>query len=156
MAGAIKLLGGRGFSAASYMLNGRRSGISYFNYLFLPHLPRNSLIRIFSAFHSPTGTIEFRQLNPRRVDVPRLLQPNENNFDITNGFPKRFFLKRKDKIPKNQKRKVPKLILIQNPFTWLMIKIDFSVLRNVWDPTFEENEFKFGSKQVTTYKRGIH
>lgn len=46
------------------------------------------------------------------------------------------------------KRRVPKLILLQNPITWIMVKIDFSVLRNIWDPSFELKEFKHGTKQV--------
>lgn len=48
----------------------------------------------------------------------------------------------------DSKKRVPKLILVQNPLSWLMIKVDFSVLRNVWDPTFQEKEFKYGTKQV--------
>lgn len=45
-------------------------------------------------------------------------------------------------------KKVPKLILLQNPFTWLMAKIDFRVLRSIWDPQFVEADFKLGTKQV--------
>lgn len=76
------------------------------------------------------------------------MHPGSNKFDIVNGYPKTFFFRRNNKDPKNKKRRVPKLILIQNPFTWLMIKIDFTVLRNVWDYGFEEKEFKFGTKQA--------
>ncbi|XP_045446560.1 m-AAA protease-interacting protein 1, mitochondrial-like [Melitaea cinxia] len=50
--------------------------------------------------------------------------------------------------PKKRKKRIPKLILLQNPFTWIMIKIDFGILRRVWDPEFQEREFKFGTRQA--------
>ncbi|XP_037875022.2 m-AAA protease-interacting protein 1, mitochondrial [Bombyx mori] len=89
---------------------------------------------------------EYRQMKHERNNDRKL-------FDSTKvakffkGFPKNFFFGNKEKKPKNIKR-VPKLILLQNPIKWLMIKIDFSVLRNVWDPTFEEKDFKYGTKQA--------
>ncbi|XP_049866239.1 m-AAA protease-interacting protein 1, mitochondrial-like [Pectinophora gossypiella] len=57
-----------------------------------------------------------------------------------------FFFGKKDENPR--KKRVPRLILVQNPLTWLMIKIDFGVLKTVWDPSFIEREFKFGTKQA--------
>ncbi|XP_013186095.2 m-AAA protease-interacting protein 1, mitochondrial [Amyelois transitella] len=92
--------------------------------------------------------IKFRQLEPKRNqhNDEKLLQPvSKQSYDLMNGFPKTFFFKRK-RDP--NKKRVPKLILVQNPFTWIMIKIDFCVLRHVWDPSFQENEFKFGTKQA--------
>ncbi|CAG4937639.1 unnamed protein product [Colias eurytheme] len=50
--------------------------------------------------------------------------------------------------PGKKKKRIPKLILLQNPFNWLMTKIDFTVLRRVWDPTFREKEFRFGTTQA--------
>ncbi|CAH0627200.1 unnamed protein product [Chrysodeixis includens] len=92
--------------------------------------------------------IEFRQLDPRKNDRgDNLLQRSKNSLSFLKGFQKSFTFRRKDDNQK-KKRRVPKLILIQNPLTWLMIKIDFSVLRNIWDPSFEEKEFKFGTKQA--------
>ncbi|XP_032511251.2 m-AAA protease-interacting protein 1, mitochondrial [Danaus plexippus] len=69
------------------------------------------------------------------------------NFNFLKDCQRAFSFRRKDK-PKGQKRRIPKLILIQNPFSWLMVKIDFSVLRHVWDPSFKEKEFKFATKQA--------
>lgn len=101
-----------------------------------------------TCFNS-NSKIDFRQFDPRRNDRgDNLLQRSKNSLSFLKGFQKSFTFRRKDEKPKNQKRRVPKLILIQNPLTWLMIKIDFSVLRNIWDPSFEEKEFKFGTKQV--------
>lgn len=52
------------------------------------------------------------------------------------------------KEPKKTKKRTPKLILLQNPFTWLMTKINLVVLRRAWDPAFRENDFKYGTTQV--------
>ncbi|XP_075970511.1 uncharacterized protein LOC142972938 [Anticarsia gemmatalis] len=100
--------------------------------------------------HFPTL---YRQLEPPRYDCgdSKLLHKSESSHRFVKGLPKSFSFKRKpirDDKSKNEKRRVPKLILVQNPFTWLMIKIDFSVLRNIWDPTFQEKEFKYGTKQA--------
>lgn len=103
---------------------------------------QSSLIRSFSQ-QKAYNTDKFKQLEPQRTkfDVKLLRQ-----FDFFNTLHQRtFFFRNKDK---PDKKRVPKLILIQNPFTWLMIKIDFGVLRTVWDPYFAEKEFKFGTKQV--------
>ncbi|XP_047020095.1 m-AAA protease-interacting protein 1, mitochondrial isoform X2 [Helicoverpa zea] len=100
-----------------------------------------------SYFKNP---VEFRQLNPRRNDSgdSKLLIGSKSSLKFLKDFPKSFGFGRKTNKNKNQKKRVPKLILLQNPFTWLMIKIDFSVLRNIWDPTFVEREFKYGTKQA--------
>ncbi|XP_041976452.1 m-AAA protease-interacting protein 1, mitochondrial-like [Aricia agestis] len=50
--------------------------------------------------------------------------------------------------PIKQEKKIPRLILLQNPWTWFMVKLDFTVLRNLWDPTFHEKEFKYGATQA--------
>lgn len=103
---------------------------------------QSSLIRSFSL-QKGYNTDKFKQLEPQRTkfDVKLLRQ-----FDFFNTLHQRtFFFRKRDK---PDKKRVPKLILIQNPFTWLMIKIDFGVLRTVWDPYFAEKEFKFGTKQV--------
>ncbi|XP_022816081.1 m-AAA protease-interacting protein 1, mitochondrial-like [Spodoptera litura] len=95
--------------------------------------------------------VEFRHLKPRRNDCgdDKLIQPAKSSSSFLKDFQKSFgFSKRNEDPKKNRKRRVPRLILLQNPFTWLMIKIDFSVLRNIWDPTFHEREFKFGTKQA--------
>lgn len=116
--------------------------------LFAP--PNNILtqqfaIRSFSQ-QKAYNTDKFKQLEPQRTkfDVKLLRQ-----FDFFNTFNQRtFFFRKRDK---PDKKRVPKLILIQNPFTWLMIKIDFGVLKTVWDPYFAEKEFKFGTKQVNNF-----
>ncbi|KAH9644261.1 hypothetical protein HF086_003760 [Spodoptera exigua] len=95
--------------------------------------------------------VEFRHLEPRRNDCgdDKYIQPGKGSLSFLKGFQRSFGFGRKiEKPKKNRKRRVPRLILLQNPFTWLMIKIDFSVLRNIWDPTFHEREFKFGTKQA--------
>ncbi|XP_046393556.1 uncharacterized protein LOC124161296 [Ischnura elegans] len=38
------------------------------------------------------------------------------------------------------------ILYIQNPFRWLVNKLDFGMLRRAWDPTFKENEFRDGTK----------
>lgn len=144
MAGTLKLLGGRGWSAISQLPSVLQCNTSNFNNFICR--PRTSLVRASPIKKS--SSIQYRQLNPHRTDSSKLLQPAIKQFELLNGFPKKFFFRRKDQDPE-KKRRVPKLILIQNPFTWLMIKIDFSVLRNVWDPAFEEKQFKFGTKQVS-------
>lgn len=108
-----------------------------------------------TALFKPDPTNLFRQLEPPRLpdNGPKLLQNNKNTANFLKGLPKNFIFRRKkieepDDERKKKKKRVPKLILIQNPLTWLMIKIDFSVLRNIWDPGFQEKEFKFGTKQV--------
>lgn len=108
--------------------------------LFTPS--QSSLIRSFSQ-QKVYNIDKFKQLEPQRTkfDVKLL-----RHFDFINTLNQRtFFFRKRDK---PDKKRVPKLILIQNPFTWLMIKIDFGVLRTVWDPDFVEKEFKFGTKQV--------
>ncbi|CAK1604132.1 unnamed protein product [Parnassius mnemosyne] len=88
--------------------------------------------------------LNFQQLEPKTKDKRKLLLNQKLPLEL---LPKTFTFRRKDP-PKKGKKRVPKLILLQNPFKWLMIKIDFSVLKNVWDPTFQEKEFKFGTKQA--------
>ncbi|KAM3962884.1 m-AAA protease-interacting protein 1, mitochondrial [Aphomia sociella] len=105
--------------------------------------------RTFSTSFKFEQSLQFRQFNPQRelYNEPKLLQDgSKRSFNFLNGFPKTFFFRKRDN--KKRKKRVPKLVLVQNPFTWLMIKIDFSVLRNIWDPTFMEKEFKFGTKQA--------
>lgn len=86
--------------------------------------------------------LNFSQLDPNRNNKHNLLQQSTFSLDLL----KTFTVAKKD--PNRKKKRVPKLILLQNPFRWLMTKIDFSVLRSVWDPSFTEKEFKFGTKQV--------
>ncbi|XP_053602967.1 m-AAA protease-interacting protein 1, mitochondrial-like [Plodia interpunctella] len=147
MASVIRILGKRYWPAQIETLAKCRScgpGLNKNTPLLsiTPGLTKSSLI----SFNQPW--IEFRQLEPHRNlhNGDKLLQPStKQSNDFLNGFPKTFFFKRK-KDP--NKKRVPKLILVQNPFTWLMIKIDFCVLRHVWDPSFQEKEFKFGAKQA--------
>ncbi|KAF4529541.1 hypothetical protein B566_EDAN014387 [Ephemera danica] len=47
----------------------------------------------------------------------------------------------------NQKPK-HMLMSIQNPFMWLLTKIDFFMLKRSWDPSFNEDEFRAGVKQA--------
>lgn len=146
MAGTVKLLGGRGWYVISQIPSLLHSNTGTFSRIL--NRPLTSYVRVFPNISKEKLLVQYRQLNPQRSDTSRLLETNKSQFDLLNGFPKTFFFRRKNEDPKGRKRRVPKLILIQNPFTWLMIKIDFSVLRNVWDPSFEEKEFKFGTKQV--------
>lgn len=89
----------------------------------------------------------------RPFDLPntqsKLLNNDTSGVKFLKGLPKSFFFGRRKDQPKKKKR-VPKLILVQNPFTWLMTKIDFIVLRKIWDPSFQERDFKYGTKQVLT------
>lgn len=111
-----------------------------FKNLFAPSY--SSLIRSFSQ-QKVYNTDKFKQLEPQRSKFDVKLMRQFDFFNILNQ--RTFFFRKRDK---PDKKRVPKLILIQNPFTWLMIKIDFGVLRTVWDPYFAEKEFKFGTKQV--------
>lgn len=47
-----------------------------------------------------------------------------------------------------ERKPLPKLLYIQNPVVWLSNKIDFRFLRYSWDPTFSEEEFSRGARQV--------
>jgi hypothetical protein len=47
-----------------------------------------------------------------------------------------------------EKQPVPKLLYMQNPVTWLVNKLDFGMLKQTWDPHFDESEFRRGTKQV--------
>lgn len=121
--------------------------------LFLGAQEISQYSKILSRFYH-NCPFEYRQLDPRRNDSgdDKLIHRSKSSLSFLKGFQKSFTFGRKNEKPKNknQKRRVPKLILVQNPLTWLMIKIDFSVLRNIWDPSFEEKEFKYGTKQVVS------
>jgi hypothetical protein len=52
-----------------------------------------------------------------------------------------------DEVPQNPRRR-PSLFFVQNPFTWLVTKLDFIMLKNSWDPEFNEQGFRVGTKQV--------
>ncbi|XP_045493618.1 m-AAA protease-interacting protein 1, mitochondrial [Colias croceus] len=96
---------------------------------------------------SPKELIKFRQLVPKQnlYHDQKLLQIPKYPIDIhCNNFS---MFKRRNN-PGKKKKRIPKLILLQNPFNWLMTKIDFTVLRRVWDPTFREKEFRFGTTQA--------
>lgn len=100
-----------------------------------------------TSYFNYSTSVEYRQLDSRNNDRGDgiLINRTKSSLSFLKGFEKSFSWRKSNK-PK--KRRVPKLILLQNPFTWLMIKIDFSVLRNIWDPLFKEREFKYGTKQV--------
>ncbi|XP_050342320.1 m-AAA protease-interacting protein 1, mitochondrial-like isoform X2 [Nymphalis io] len=92
-------------------------------------------------------TRNFRPIEPRK-DLNHILHNSKRHGDFVKNFSRTFMFRQDKDIPKKGKKRIPKLILLQNPFTWIMIKIDFSVLRRVWDPEFQENEFKFGTRQA--------
>lgn len=104
-----------------------------------------------TRFETGSNDLIFRQFDSKCFENPHLLQANKHTLEYLQGLPKSFFFRRRKSDGKKPKRRIPKLILLQNPFTWLMIKIDFSVLRNIWDPSFTENEFKYGTKQVRSF-----
>lgn len=119
-------------------------------------LPKESLC-VFKTFSTNSlalfkydSTNIFRQLYPpgQQNKNSKLLEKYARASSFSKGLPKSFGFRKKTNNPKSKKKRVPKLILLQNPITWLMIKIDFSVLRNVWDSSFEEKEFKYGTKQA--------
>lgn len=106
-----------------------------------------SLNSVFTTCFYDNLPVAYRQLEPRRNERgDEKLNRAKSSISYLKGFQKSLTFGRKNDRPK--KRRVPKLILLQNPFTWLMIKIDFSVLKNIWDPLFIEREFKFGTKQA--------
>ncbi|XP_059062124.1 m-AAA protease-interacting protein 1, mitochondrial [Achroia grisella] len=147
MAGAARLLVKCSWPVA-YIIEPLLTCCKYNSTWILPiplHTPTPTLLSSRFKFQP---SLQFRQFNPpRQLIDPKLLQKrSKRTFDFLNGFPKSFFFRKRDN--KKRKKRVPKLILVQNPFTWLMLKIDFSVLRNIWDPTFIEKEFKFGTKQA--------
>ena len=128
--------------------------INKYNNVSSPNKTYSVLSKISSAY-SPLKTCfnhyscvdSYRQLNRNhdRGDVV-LIKSSKTSQSVFRGLQKSLSFGRKSEKPK--KKRVPKLILLQNPLTWLMIKIDFSVLRNIWDPCFVEKDFKFGTKQV--------
>lgn len=46
------------------------------------------------------------------------------------------------------KAKVPRLVYVQNPLSWLRNKVYMKVLKYTWDRQFDESEFKRGATQV--------
>ncbi|VVC96469.1 unnamed protein product [Leptidea sinapis] len=94
-------------------------------------------------------SLNFRQLGPKNhfnKDC-NILDVSKPQYDILKTISRSYVFKSNENIPKKNKRRIPKLILLQNPFKWILNKIDFTVLRRVWDPTFREKEFKLGTKQ---------
>ncbi|XP_011559343.3 uncharacterized protein LOC105389845 [Plutella xylostella] len=89
-------------------------------------------------------------LNFRQLEKPAKKPTLEGTFSskLLNSISRTFFFRKNDDKTDDQRKRVPKLILVQNPFKWLMLKIDFNVLRRLWDPTFVETDFKFGTKQA--------
>ncbi|KAF9798853.1 hypothetical protein SFRURICE_020417 [Spodoptera frugiperda] len=117
----------------------------------IPAISHNPIPNYILNTNFYNQSLEFRQLEPRRNDCgdDKFIQPAKGSLSFIKEFQRSFgFSSRNDNPQKNRKRRVPRLILLQNPFTWLMIKIDFSVLRNIWDPSFHERDFKFGTKQA--------
>ncbi|CAB3242884.1 unnamed protein product [Arctia plantaginis] len=113
------------------------------------HTKRSKLsVNTISQIYSNIPLL-YQQLDPHNNNSgDNLSQSSKGSQNLGTGLPRSFSFKRKPLKDNKGKRRVPKLILVQNPFTWLMIKIDFSVLRNIWDPTFQESEFKYGTKQA--------
>ncbi|XP_063532190.1 uncharacterized protein LOC134742911 [Cydia strobilella] len=114
-------------------------------------VPSNSTKKIHFQTNFTQNSTEFHSLEPikpRNVDSKLPYLSKLSKFDLVNGFPKTIFFNRKPNDSKPRKKRVPKLILLQNPFTWLMTKIDFRVLRTIWDPLFREKDFKIGTKQA--------
>ncbi|XP_047527308.1 m-AAA protease-interacting protein 1, mitochondrial-like [Vanessa atalanta] len=93
-------------------------------------------------------TRNFRAFDPRRDLKNVSLLNSQRQGDFLKNLSRNFLFRHDKDIPKKRKKRIPKLILLQNPFTWVMIKIDFCVLRRVWDPEFQEKEFKFGTRQA--------
>lgn len=48
-----------------------------------------------------------------------------------------------------QTETVPQLVYFTNPFTLLMTKFQFALLKFTWDPDFNEDEFKRGAAVVS-------
>lgn len=48
----------------------------------------------------------------------------------------------------------PRLIYVQNPFTWVANKVRMKKLQYTWDRDFDEDEFKRGVKLVNTLTTG--
>lgn len=105
---------------------------------------QRSIASIQHEFSNIFRPFEYTQ---RTKDSSKLLN-SKRNFEFYKNFSRSFLFGRNSQSPKKRKKRIPKLILLQNPFSWLMNKIDFRVLRYVWDPDFKEKEFKFGTRQV--------
>lgn len=107
---------------------------------------QRSITSIQQEFSKNFRSFGYRQ---HSKDSFKLLD-SKRHLNFFNAPKRSFIFGRNRDLPKKRKKHIPKLILVQNPFTWLMNKIDFGVLRYVWDPDFQEKEFKFGTKQVIT------
>ncbi|XP_068630657.1 m-AAA protease-interacting protein 1, mitochondrial-like [Battus philenor] len=99
------------------------------------------------SFSNKKFPVNYVHLEKKKKDNPKLLQPSNLSLELLKALPKTFTFRRRED-PNKRKKRVPKLILLQNPFRWLMTKIDFRVLRSVWDPSFTEKEFQYGTKQA--------
>lgn len=91
----------------------------------------------------------FRAIEQKRNLTHVSLRSPHRHDDYLKNVSRTFMFGQNKDVPKKRKKRIPKLILLQNPFTWIMIKIDFGILRRVWDPEFQEREFKFGTRQVS-------
>lgn len=160
MAGTVKLV--RQFQpAAHFILRNAPCNVTLRNCLTSPNQPSCIPSLSCNCYEAP---IQFKSLEPKRnsYGVPQFLQnlPWQTNLlkpgDLIKVLPRSFFGFGKNKDDKPQKKRVPKLILIQNPFKWLMIKLDFTVLRSVWDSEFREKDFKIGTKQVKSWQVLFH
>ncbi|CAH2107419.1 unnamed protein product [Euphydryas editha] len=103
--------------------------------------------RSISAIHEEFYR-NFRAIEPRKNLISTSLHSSQRQDVFLKKNSRTFTFGRNKDVPKKRKKRIPKLILLQNPFTWIMIKIDFSILRRIWDPEFQEREFKFGTRQA--------
>lgn len=116
--------------------------ISRISILDYSHIFNNSSTLYHDERPRDNGDVYFKPTEPKNSTL-LFLKTLSNKLRFNNPFNPN-----DSKKPKKDKKRVPKLILLQNPFTWLMVKIDFGVLRFLWDPAFRERDFKFGTKQA--------
>ncbi|CAH0727763.1 unnamed protein product, partial [Brenthis ino] len=105
---------------------------------------QRSITTIQQEFSKTYRSFGYRQ---HSKDSFKLLDSKRHS-NLYNAQTRSFIFGRNRDSAKKRKKRIPNLILVQNPFTWLMNKIDFGVLKYVWDPDFQEKEFKFGTKQA--------
>lgn len=101
------------------------------NYVFSTILRHKKFFKISVTKTNHVFNLQNSDQDFKSFSTGTLLQKNRSN----NGY--------------THQKQVPTLLYIQNPITWLINKIDFKMLKNAWDPDFDENEFKRGTIQAS-------
>lgn len=131
--------------------------------LLQPYQTTNDLVQLHETakkiIQPKEATNNFINLNQTASNLPRLPEflTRQEIYCVEIFVKKRRFhtaaSERKYSTENGSQRETPRLpriVYMQNPFTWIINKFDMKILEKAWDPTFRQVEFVRGSKQVST------